>query len=70
MLSIELVRDKLIEIEIMYSDAITPFERAWTTDARKEQLLTHLSKIETEPEFASSLLSLEEGFSWPLNEVE
>jgi len=41
-LSIDCVREKLIEIEASYSEAISPFERNWTSDSRKEVLVQKL----------------------------
>jgi hypothetical protein len=69
-LSLDCAREKLLDIEQKYVEAILPFERSWTTDKRKEGLFEKLLSYTEESEFASALLSFEEGFSWPISIME
>ena len=69
-MTIDCVREKLLEIESKYSEAIEPFERSWTSEKRKEVLISKLLEFTNEQQFVGALKSMEEGFSWPISKVE
>ena len=64
------VKEKLIDIEGQYVEAISHFDSSWTSQARREVFIEKLMGFTKESQFASALTTMEEGFSWPISQAE